>query len=137
MPGEGPPVGEGKRITLSSPIAHHHHHQNVFFGVECVVFWCIICLFICLALLFVVWYITVITITHVMRMTHMRHNSSWFLVCETIRERRRRHHRDHGWLQAADTPLSFFQTSHSPNYTDATQHAAIPGGGKVAVLRAK
>ena len=45
-PGEGAPVGEGKRITLSSPIAHHHHHHNVFFGVECVVFWCIICLFI-------------------------------------------------------------------------------------------
>ena len=93
------------------------------------VFWCIICLFICPALLFVVWYITVITITHVMRMAHMHHHSSWFLVCETIRERRRRHHRDHGWPQAADTPSSFFfRTSHPPNYTDATQHAAIPGG---------
>ena len=53
-------------------------------------------------------HITVITITHVMRMTHMHHHSSWFLVCETIRERRRRHHRDHGWPQAADTPSSFF-----------------------------
>ena len=27
-PGEGAPVGEGKRITLSSSIAHHHHHHN-------------------------------------------------------------------------------------------------------------
>jgi hypothetical protein len=53
-------------------------------------------------------YITVITITHVMRMTHMHHHSSWFLVCETIRERRRRHHRVHGWPQAADTPSFLF-----------------------------
>jgi len=57
-------------------------------------------------------HITVITITHVMRMAHMHHHSSWFLVCETIRERRRRHHRDHGWPQAADTPSSFFRTTH-------------------------
>jgi hypothetical protein len=53
-------------------------------------------------------HITVITITHVMRMAHMHHHSSWFLVCETIRERRRRHHRDHEWPQAVDTPSSFF-----------------------------
>jgi len=64
------------------------------------------------------WYITVITITHVMRMTHMHHHSSWFLVCETIRERRRRHHRDHGWPQAADTPSSFFSdNSQGLTYT--------------------
>ena len=64
-------------------------------------------------------------------MTHMHHPSSWFLVCETFRERRRRHHRDHGWPQAADTPSSFlFRTSHPPNNTDATQHAAIPGGAR-------
>ena len=108
MPGEGAPVGEGKRITLSSPIAHHHHHHNVFlvlsvwcFGVSSVYSFDLV-----YSLLF--GHITVITITHVMRMAHMHHHSSWFLVCETIRERRRRHHRDHGWPQAADTPSSFF-----------------------------
>ena len=128
MPGEGAPVGEGKRITLSSPIAHHHHHHNVFWVLSV---WCfgvssVYSFDLLYSLLF--GHITVITITHVMRMTHMHHHSSWFLVCETIRERRRRHHRDHGWPQAADTPSSFFRTSHPPNYTDATQHAAIPGG---------
>lgn len=43
-----------------------------------------------------------------MRTTHMHHPSSWFLVCETFHERRRRHPRDHGWPRAADTPSSFF-----------------------------
>ena len=69
-------------------------------------------------------YITVITITHVMRMTHMHHHSSWFLVCETIRERRRRHHRDHGWPQAADTPSSFFFGGPTGNASAAPQAEA-------------
>ena len=75
-------------------------------------------------------HITVITITHVMRMAHMHHHSSWFLVCETIRERRRRHHRDHGWPQAADTPSSFFfgpptrPTTQTPHDTQQSRGGA-------------
>jgi len=81
-------------------------------------------------------HITVITITHVMRMAHMHHHSSWFLVCETIRERRRRHHRDHGWPQAADTPsFRFFgpptrpttQTPHNTQQSRGVQDRGTPG----------
>ena len=82
-------------------------------------------------------YITVITITHVMRMTHMHHHSSWFLVCETIRERRRRHHRDHGWPQAADTPSSFFSDLPPAQLHRRHTTRSNPGGPKIAVLRAK
>ena len=81
-------------------------------------------------------HITVITITHVMRMAHMHHHSSWFLVCETIRERRRRHHRDHGWPQAADTPSFLFfgpptrpttQTPHNTQQSRGAQDRGTPG----------
>jgi len=122
MPGEGAPVGEGKRITLPSPIAHHHHHHNVFFGVECVVLWCISCLSICPALLFVVWYITVTTITHVMRMAHMRHHSSWFLVCETIRERREAAAEpSRPWMDTSRRHLPFLFSDNSQGLTNTRQ----------------
>ena len=54
-----------------------------------------------------------------------------FFVCETFRERRRRHHRDHGWPQAADTPSSFFSDlppaqQHS---SDATHNMQRSRGG--------
>ena len=39
------------------------------------------------------------------------------LVCETFHDRRRRHHRDLGRSQAADTPSSSFRTSHPPYNT--------------------
>ena len=60
----------------------------------------------------------------------MHHPSSWFLVCETFRDRRRRHHRNHGWPQAADTPSSFFRTSHPPNDTDAPHNTQQSRGGQ-------
>ena len=71
-------------------------------------------------------------------------------MCETFRDRRRRHHRDHGWPQAADTPSSFFRTSHPPNNTDAphntqqsreAQDRGTPGqmnaGARTAIRQAR
>ena len=48
-------------------------------------------------------------------------------MCETFHDRRRRHHRDHGRSQAADTPSSSFRTSHPP-YTTTPHNTRSRGG---------